>query len=99
MKAIIYFTILSVVILFSPLVNAQNAVEITATDNRPAIISAVSTQLTSITNKYGRVSITKVIPLSIYTNKDAEKSFYMGISFLTQEDVIISPGIGAGFQF
>lgn len=59
-------------------------------------INDVADQFKAFKNKYGRVSITKFKPLS---HQSRDKTFHLGISFLTQDDAIASPGVGAIFQF
>lgn len=63
-------------------------------------LSQVSSKFNNHKNKIGRVNITQVAPLS-FTTQDAKtnSAYFLGVSILTQEDVVMSPGFSAGFQF
>lgn len=62
-------------------------------------IVQVNGQFETHQNKIGRVAITNVAPLSLKRVSQNSQDIFLGISFLTQEDVVVSAGVGAGFTF
>jgi hypothetical protein len=94
------FTLFISLICISTQAYAQEANLTPAKHDAKVIINSVSSKFTAYDNKVGRVSMTKVKPLSVHSKNTREKtSYFIGISILTQKDVMFSPGIGAGFRF
>ena len=97
LQKLIYLGILFLAICFDSY--AQDMTVEHQANHTPEIIQLLGQQLNTYQNKHGRVTVSNVNKLSVSPKSEVLKDLNVGISLLTQDDAVVSTGIGAGFHF